>query len=187
MSKVSKISQTNKFIIICLVIGIGLGLVSFLNTMMPGSRNSAKQDAAEMAKRKQELVNKYLSSTVSSIDQNRSAVANEIDRSKNLKPAENVYHRQETFISPQTNFETAKPNAVYVKPESPSEVIQMELYKQKMQDAANEAYKQEYARQFKENALRNGYEIELDGNLEVISVKPLRQPSSSQPSEFDYE
>lgn len=69
------------------------------------------------------------------------------------------------------------------QPESPAEVIQMEMYKQQMQNAANEEYRKEYARQYIEHARGNGYEVKLDSDLKVISVKPLRQPSQQEDDE----
>lgn len=38
--------------------------------------------------------------------------------------------------------------------------------------------KQEYARQFIENARRDGFEIELNDDLEVIRATPIRKPSN---------
>lgn len=40
--------------------------------------------------------------------------------------------------------------------------------------------KQEYIRQFKENARKNGYEITVNEELEVTSVTPIRKPQNSK-------
>ncbi|AZZ35552.1 hypothetical protein CIK05_01625 [Bdellovibrio sp. qaytius] len=40
--------------------------------------------------------------------------------------------------------------------------------------------KQEYIRQFKENARKNGYEISVNDELEVISVTPIRKPQNTK-------
>lgn len=40
--------------------------------------------------------------------------------------------------------------------------------------------KQEYIRQFKENARKNGYEITVNDELEVTSVTPIRKPQNSK-------
>lgn len=44
--------------------------------------------------------------------------------------------------------------------------------------------KQEYIRQFKENARKNGYEITVNEELEVTSVTPIRKPQNSK-NDFD--
>lgn len=40
--------------------------------------------------------------------------------------------------------------------------------------------KQEYIRQFKENARKNGYEITVNDDLEVTSVTPIRKPQNTK-------
>lgn len=49
--------------------------------------------------------------------------------------------------------------------------------KQQMQNQPEILDKEEYARQFIENARRGGYNIELSDELEVIRVTPIRKPS----------
>ena len=41
-----------------------------------------------------------------------------------------------------------------------------------------ELAKKEYIRQYKENARKNGYEITINDNLEVINVVPIRKPTN---------
>lgn len=175
-----------RFIFLCLFTGAAVAALSFFKRE---SVSSNVPDAVEQARKKQELVNKYLNSAVSNREQNRNKIENEIDRTPAIGEPQRplVSPNDNRFIRQSPQVEANSRGSSYTRPESPAEVIQMEMYKQKMQEQADEAYRQEYARQFKENALRNGYEIELDQNLEVISVKPLRQPSSSQPSDYDYE
>ncbi len=62
---------------------------------------------------------------------------------------------------------------------SPHDVIQSELYNAQLNQAYTEEYRQEYARQFVENARRGGYKVQLDENYRVISVTPLRKPTQS--------
>jgi len=42
----------------------------------------------------------------------------------------------------------------------------------------SELEKKEYIKQFKANARKNGYEIVVDDNLQVISIEPIRKPTS---------
>lgn len=62
---------------------------------------------------------------------------------------------------------------------SPHDVIQAELFNAQQDQEYSEAYRQEYARQFVENARRGGYKVQLDEDFKVISVTPLRKPSQN--------
>lgn len=60
-------------------------------------------------------------------------------------------------------------------PMTPDEVVQRELFNQQQTNDYSRAYKEEYARQFIENARRGGYKVILSDDLSrVISVQPLR-------------
>ncbi len=61
--------------------------------------------------------------------------------------------------------------------ENPNDVVQKELFNQQQQAEYSKAYKEEYARQFVENARRGGYKVKLGEDFKVISVTPLRNPS----------
>lgn len=64
---------------------------------------------------------------------------------------------------------------------SPHEVVQKELFNEQQAQEYTQAYKEEYARQFVENARRGGYKVILSEDLSrVISVTPLRNPSQKQ-------
>ena len=64
---------------------------------------------------------------------------------------------------------------------SPRNQIMAELSDQDRVEEYVEAYKENYAREFIANALRNGYVVTLDGNFRVLSVRPVpRQPSAAQ-------
>ncbi len=61
----------------------------------------------------------------------------------------------------------------------------LEIEKQKQKQQQKDMYKQEYIRQFKENARRNGYDITVDeSTLEVIESKPIRVPQG-QKKDYD--
>ena len=65
-------------------------------------------------------------------------------------------------------------------PSTPSEVVQAELYAIEQSNEYNQAYREEYARQFVENARRGGYRVKLSEDLSrVISVTPIRNPSGN--------
>lgn len=58
---------------------------------------------------------------------------------------------------------------------SPDEIVQQQLFNNQIQKYKDEKYKAEYAKQFIENARKGGFEIKLNSDYEVISVKPIRK------------
>src|SRR5690606_34236769 len=63
-------------------------------------------------------------------------------------------------------------------PADPHQLIQTDLFYDEVDQAQSEEYKKEYTRQFIENAKKDGWEIKVDANYKVISVRPLeRKPS----------
>ncbi len=62
---------------------------------------------------------------------------------------------------------------------NPMELIQHDLFVEEQRQKLSENYKKEYARQFIENARRGGYDIKLNDDFKIISVKPIRKPTQS--------
>ena len=58
--------------------------------------------------------------------------------------------------------------------------VQQELYENQMLNQYDQAYREEYKKQFIENARRAGYQVKLGPDNKVISVKPLKKPASIQ-------
>ena len=67
---------------------------------------------------------------------------------------------------------------------SASELIHHQLFEAQNAEMQDKAYREEYARQFIENARRGGWEIKLDANYKVISVKKIERRSRAS-SEFE--
>lgn len=62
---------------------------------------------------------------------------------------------------------------------SPHDIVQKELFNEEQAQEYSQAYREEYARQFIENARRGGYNVKLSEDLSrVISVTPIRNPSA---------
>lgn len=59
-------------------------------------------------------------------------------------------------------------------PNTPADLIHHQLFQEQQNREQSEAYKKEYARQFIENARRGGWDIKLNDEYRVISVKPIR-------------
>ncbi len=63
-------------------------------------------------------------------------------------------------------------------PQTPHELVQAELFSDAQDREYTKAYKDEYARKFIENAERSGWKVKLSEDYHVISVTPIRTPSS---------
>ncbi len=59
--------------------------------------------------------------------------------------------------------------------ERPDQIIQGELLDKESGREFQESYRQVYAKQFVENARRGGYEVVLDDNFVVVSVRKLKK------------
>lgn len=59
----------------------------------------------------------------------------------------------------------------------PHEIVQGEMLYNQQSAEYNKAYKEEYARQFVENARRGGYKVILSDDYKVLSVTPIRKPT----------
>lgn len=65
---------------------------------------------------------------------------------------------------------------------SANDIIQSEIAHQQVDVEVDLAYREEYVRQFKENARRNGYDVQLTSDGRVIGVRQIRQGASQQGS-----
>ncbi len=63
--------------------------------------------------------------------------------------------------------------------DSPAEIIRQEVFEKELQLKSEQLDRQEYARQYIENARRSGYHLVLSEDLKVISVTPIRKPSQN--------
>ena len=62
---------------------------------------------------------------------------------------------------------------------SPAEQIQSEIILKQQRRQNEELDKQEYARQFIENARKNGFHVVLSSDYKVLSVTPIRKPTQA--------
>jgi hypothetical protein len=76
-----------------------------------------------------------------------------------------------------TAFEDLNRYPKQLEAQNPDNVIQAQLSDEDRRQAYEQAYRAQYAKQFIENARRNGYEVRLNDQNVVISVKPLRVPN----------
>lgn len=160
--------------------------------MSLGSDNKKSTKTSASAKTKtseyQKNVNRHLMLTNEKMEMERKRMAVEnfqtADRFQDVK-AQKAYRpsQQELDLSTDSRgYEIAneirrgpKQNS---EPTTPDEVVQAELYLREQANQYDAAYREEYARQFVENARRGGYRVKLSDDLSrVISVQPIRNPS----------
>lgn len=65
----------------------------------------------------------------------------------------------------------------------PDHIIQSQIHDDERMREYEMSYRQEYARQFVQNARRNGYDVRLNSDLVVISVKRIPGFQRREPSE----
>ncbi len=136
----------------------------------------AKQKVAE-AKPKvdiDQVVNKFLKQTSEQTLKDQLAFKEALQKQLN-KPV--VIKREKVRL--QTDDIPAK-QQIWTNEEldrSPAEQIQSESNLRQQYREKEELDKQEYARQFIENARKNGYHVVLSSEYKVLSVTPIRKPT----------
>lgn len=116
------------------------------------------------------IVNQYLQET------SKKLVRDQFEANKAVEAARaaiKIKKEKDTILQSQPPPEAQfhKANEVSVRNQNPTLVLPGNVPLEQQID------KEEYARQFIENARQGGYHIELNDNLEVIKATPLRQPS----------
>lgn len=126
-----------------------------------------------------QVVNKYMQETAVKNDvlmaATKTAVKKELVKARKLN--NQVENQIETQIPIEQQIWKEQPVQGGYQSLSPNDEINQRIQNQELKKAEEEAYKQEYARQYIENARKNGYHIILDENLNVIKATPIRRPS----------
>lgn len=184
----SKLSDILNYLIMLLVLCIAGAFFYFktVENQVVTSKPTAAQQLS--AQQQDEVVNKYLKETTLSVLQDKIkserimaeariklAELEKINRDKQQKENEKIPLEKQIWKESQT------PVA-----DSPAQDINSKVYQKNFQDKMDEAEKKEYARQFIENARQGGYHIELNDDLEVIKVTPIRKPSQYNDSSGSY-
>lgn len=171
-----------------LFVGAAGLIFAYLGSGKPTAKSSAKSSVARSEKF-ESAVNKHLMYTNDKVELQKRRV--EIENAR-------VLHGDSRQNRPQTAFandgkldlnsedhasEIAKELGRVGKKEeytSPDDIVQREVFRIEQAKEYNEAYKEEYARQFVENARRGGYKVILSEDMSrVLSVTPIRNPSKS--------
>lgn len=132
-----------------------------------------------------QIVNKFMKQTAEQTlhEQfvSRMALKKQLTKSLNIKKPESEKRPQDISAEgPKLGAEDQDQNA------TPAEVIRNNVYQKELQKKLEEQEKQEYARQYIENARQQGYHLVLSPDLKVISVTPIRKPSQDEDSDESF-
>ncbi|MBO9665670.1 MAG: hypothetical protein J7501_02515 [Bdellovibrio sp.] len=187
-----KKSQNDHGKLLALLLFVGAGAL-VLMSMGPEEKRTAGQAPASVKSEKFEKnVNKHLMLTNENIEMQRRRMEIENARSNgdfNSTKAQATYEAPSGGVDLSTDSrasdvarELGRGDRQEDQPMNPHEVIQKELFNQQQNAEYTQAYKEEYARQFVENARRGGYKVILDDQYRVKQVVPLRRDTAGEGS-----
>lgn len=178
--------KKDKSFLLALLLFVGAGLLLYMS-WEPSL--SSRSSAVDKVNKLEESVNKHLTSTNDRIEFSRQRMALENARAaKDLREtvAQPTYLPERSGVDLSTDprgyeiaNELGRGSRFESMPSSPDEEIQKELFNAQQNAEYTKAYKDEYARQFIENARKGGWLVELNDDYKVISVRPIRKPSQS--------
>lgn len=165
-----------------LVAGAVFGYILFFDKAN-SSKEIQKQDMSSLSdKDQQKLVDRYLKETQSSLRKQEAASQKAITN-KELPPPKKspvVNVDPQSIPIEQQIWRESKASDQSLEERFSQQSFQTELASRQEDDA-----KREYARQFIENARREGYHITLSEDLEILSVKPIRKPTNNNYDAFE--
>lgn len=190
--------KKERSMLLALILFIGAGALLFMSlgsdTGKKSSAASSKRAPQAAASTKtsdyQKNVNRHLMLTNEKMQMERRRMDVEnfktADRFQDVRE-QKAYHPSDQGLDLSTDSrgfdianEIGRGHKNAADPTTPAEVVQAELYNREQSAQYDEAYREEYARQFVENARRGGYRVKLSEDLSrVISVQPIRNPSNS--------
>lgn len=157
---------------------IAVGLIAFGLFFYLKDKGYLKKDLQVMHASSvdtERIVNRYLQET------NRKMQRDQVDSKKAIDDALREASKLKTKQSPQPVI--PREAQIHKDPANDPNYNQLQnsavskSLKRQLQNQPQALDKEEYARQFIENARKGGYHIELSDELEVIRVTPIRKPS----------
>ncbi len=186
-------SDSNKLIALLLLVSAGLLFLldkGSENTTSESARNGTRKNqipAAVRGAKFEKSVNHHLLVTGDTIDNQRKKIWIEnINSAKDLSSTSSQSNYKVPTEGAELNVDDRSTELADLlgrgaRKESPildpNDIIQNELFNQQQWDEYSKAYREEYAKQFIENARRGGYKIILNDDFKVISATPIRKPS----------
>ncbi len=167
-----------------------LGFLLIFSEQDPAEKKATQElKANDNNQKKMSLVNRHLKETALQLEQDRlkrAAEASTVIEKYKSSDQQMTYETQDN-LSFESDFNMQKLtqdlNRSHELSEdqlTPEQIVQSQLLGRQIMDKEDRAYREEYVRQFVENAKAAGWDIILSPDLEVISVKkrkPRRVPT----------
>lgn len=184
-------SQNDHSKLLAILLFVGAGTL-ILMSMGPEQTKKSGAPAAVKTEKFEKSVNKHLMYTNEKMDLERRRM--EIENARlggdfNSTKAQPTYEPQTSGVDLSTDSKAAevanelgRGTRREEEATSPHDIIQKELFNAEQNAQYTQVYKEEYARQFIENARRGGYKVILDDQYRVKQVIPIRRPSEATSS-----
>lgn len=176
--------KTKSSWILLVLLLLAAGFFYFLGTQeTKTSQKLRSSQISAYSNETNEVVNKHLSITSQALEIKRKKmnIENQFSApqigesvvSKEQKPKDyGVDHSADTNES--NAYEDLNRYRHELRATDPDRIIRDQIAEQEDTAEYDQAYREEYARQFIENARRNGYEVKLNSDYVVISVKKIK-------------
>jgi hypothetical protein len=177
----------NKFLnyILFFTVAISVGVFGYIYySQKEKKRIEQEKKIASQQPSAEELVNKYLKQGSVELQQQQiesmaKIKSNLIDEKKNKVVVKEIPPDQ---IPIEMQIAKDKSNS---SEQSLTEEFNQKYFQSQVDQVADEQARKEYAKEFIENARKNGYHITLSEDLQVTSVKPIRKPTNQQNDDSD--
>lgn len=190
MAAPKKDEQKERSMLIALILFIGAGALIFMSLGSDKKKSTAGVASAKTKTSEyQKNVNRHLMLTNEKMQMERRRMDVEnfqtADRLQDSRAQKAYQPRHDLDLNTDSRGfdianEIGRGTKNAAEPSTPDEVVQAELYNRQQANQYDEAYREEYARQFIENARRGGYKVRLSDDLSrVIQVQPIRNPSGA--------
>lgn len=154
------------------------------------SLSSLSQQGKTINQKKAELANENLKITSMKMELEKQRAS--IDNYKNAPKLSDVQEQtsianlqQDNSLMGETDLSSMHQETEQQQYMEPKYEIMYQVYKKQQEAEYTEAYKAAYAKEFIENARKNGYEVILDSQYRIISAKKINKTVPGK-SVFDY-
>lgn len=168
--------------LVLLVVGLFLILNVDKKSAEPTKTNTATQTMTD--KEKISRVNEHMQETALKVAQDRvrraAEAQKELDRLKNTGTQQKYDGSQGLTFDTDASMQnlTQELNRSHDLSDdqlTPEQIVNNRLLEMQLEEKADQAEREEYARRFIENARAGGWDIRLGPNFEVLSVKKIRK------------
>lgn len=177
------VAGINKFLNLVIILGcVVIGYFFYQAKVAKDDSVKLANQAIEQSSKKppvdpQELANKYLQQAQQNLATDK--LKAEINIKKAIAESQNPTPAKVVETDPST---VSAEQQIWKDTSNQDKGLEQRFSEQLNANKApsEEMDKQEYIRQFKENAKKNGYDITVNDDLEVTSVTPIRKPQNSK-------